>query len=53
VWFAVWESLGMMQGVDQFPTLTSLTKRYVPGWALAMGLGWLAYHFLQTAKGTR
>lgn len=55
LWFVVWETLGMVRDNDQWPTLTNLTKRYVPGWALAMGVGWLLYHFVvqYTTKGTR
>ena len=48
-WFAAWETLGMWKRADQFPTLTNLTKRFIPGWALAMGAGWLTYHFVVQA----
>ena len=45
VMFAVLEAVGIVRkwGSTSF---TRLTLAIVPKWILAMGLGWLAYHFL-------
>lgn len=53
LWFIAWETLGMLRSNDGFPTLTNVVKRYVPKWALAMALGWLAWHFLAGPAGNR
>ena len=43
--FIVLETIGIMQRWGA-TSLTRLTLAIVPKFALAMGLGWLAYHFL-------
>jgi hypothetical protein len=43
--FAVLESVGIARKWGTTP-LTQLTLALVPKWILAMGLGWLTYHFL-------
>jgi hypothetical protein len=42
--FAVLEGMGVKS--NRFATLTYLSLHTVPRWALAMFLGWLAYHFI-------
>jgi hypothetical protein len=45
VMFIVLESIGIAQRWGA-TSLTRLTLSIVPKWVLAMGLGWLTYHFL-------
>jgi hypothetical protein len=45
VLFGVLEGIGIAQKWHS-TSLTRLTLAIVPKWVLAMGLGWLAYHFL-------
>jgi len=40
-----WEAIGLRSKTDQWPTLSDLIQR-LPKWAIAAGLGWLAFHLL-------
>jgi hypothetical protein len=43
--FAVLEFIGV-KWPERYPTLTYLCRHAVPGWGLAMFIGWLLRHFL-------
>lgn len=45
VMFVVLETVGIVQKWGS-TSLTRLTLAVVPKWILAMGIGWLAFHFL-------
>jgi hypothetical protein len=53
LFFAVWETIALRRNEDRYPTLTNVIKRYIPRWAQAMALGWLAWHFLHGDPGDR
>jgi hypothetical protein len=41
---ASFEFLGVFD--SHFTTITAIICRVVPGWARALAVGWIAYHFL-------
>jgi hypothetical protein len=45
VMFVVLETMGIVRKWGS-TSLTRLTLAIVPKWILAMGLGWICYHFL-------
>lgn len=45
--FAALEWRGLKDQKDELPPLTHIIRRWVPGWLCFMGIGWLAYHFLE------
>lgn len=50
--FAVLETIGILREWGA-TSLTRLTLAIVPKWMLAMGIGWLAYHFLIQYGGVK
>lgn len=44
--FFALEFKGLKEKQDEFPPLTYVLTRWVPGWLLFMGIGWLIWHFM-------
>jgi hypothetical protein len=49
--FFALEANGLRVKRDAFPPLTYVVRRWVPGWLLFAGIGWLAWHFTVTYLG--
>jgi len=46
VGFVVLEGIAILDNNDATPTLTEVVTRFVPGFLLFMGIGWLGWHFI-------
>lgn len=49
--FGFFEWRGLQHPNDGVPTLTETVHKWVPGWLVFAGIGWLAFHFAQTYIG--
>lgn len=46
--FFALEFRGIKEKRDSLPPLTFVIRRWIPGWLLFMGVGWIAWHFTLT-----